>query len=218
MTEPSNVPPLWMSFHFLEEVTRGVDADPGAGAEDRWQITFAQPASDYVKFRTRLDEEKVSLENVIIKESDDALIGTVKVKNIAFEKEVFIRSSINNWQTHEDTFCSYVPNSSATPGVNVLYDTFSFKMPLPPRTKKVEFCVCYRSNGTEYWDNNIGKNYAVLKKMPVQLNKSLSADDIYAKRDFVGNTTAQPKYRSSSMRTQCRQSWILGQNSPVGTI
>nr|CAH7727374.1 unnamed protein product [Callosobruchus chinensis] len=116
MTEPSSVPPLWMNFHFLEDVTRGVDADPGVSTEDRWQITFAQPASDYVEFRKRLDEGKVSLENVIIKESDDTLVGTVKVKNIAFEKEVFVRSSINNWQTHEDTYCSYVPNSSTTPG------------------------------------------------------------------------------------------------------
>nr|CAI5864740.1 unnamed protein product [Callosobruchus analis] len=118
MTEPSNVPPLWMNFHFLEDVTRGVDADPGVATEDRWQITFAQPASDYVEFRKRLDEGNVSLENVIIKESDDTLVGTVKVKNIAFEKEVFVRSSINNWQTHEDTYCSYVPNRSTTPGNN----------------------------------------------------------------------------------------------------
>ncbi|VEN49912.1 unnamed protein product [Callosobruchus maculatus] len=121
MTEPSSVPPLWMNFHFLEDVTRGVDADPGVGTEDRWQITFAQPASDYVEFRKRLDEGKVSLENVIIKESDDTLVGTVKVKNIAFEKEVFVRSSINNWQTHEDTYCSYVPNSSTTPASRCNY-------------------------------------------------------------------------------------------------
>nr|CAH7727372.1 unnamed protein product [Callosobruchus chinensis] len=218
MTEPSSVPPLWMNFHFLEDVTRGVDADPGVSTEDRWQITFAQPASDYVEFRKRLDEGKVSLENVIIKESDDTLVGTVKVKNIAFEKEVFVRSSINNWQTHEDTYCSYVPNSSTTPGVNVIYDTFSFKMQLPLRTQKIEFCVCYSCNGTQYWDNNQNKNYVVLKKMPVQLNKSLSADDLYAKRDLMNSTAAQPKYRSSSTRTRHRQSWILGRSSPVGTI
>nr|CAI5819090.1 unnamed protein product [Callosobruchus analis] len=137
MTEPSNVPPLWMNFHFLEDVTRGVDADPGVATEDRWQITFAQPASDYVEFRKRLDE------------------GNVRV--------------------------------------NVIYDTFSFKMQLPLRTQKIEFCVCYSCNGTQYWDNNQNKNYVVLKKMPIQLNKSLSADDLYAKRDLIGSSTAQPK-------------------------
>lgn len=58
MTEPSNVPPLW-SFQFLSEVTRGISADP-VGNVDHWQITFPQPASDYVAFRKRLETDKVN--------------------------------------------------------------------------------------------------------------------------------------------------------------
>ncbi|KAJ8921893.1 hypothetical protein NQ315_008526 [Exocentrus adspersus] len=133
MTEPSNVPPLW-SYRFLAQVTQGITADP-IGHVEPWEITFPQPASDYVDFRKRLDTEKVSLENVIVKELEDTIVGTVKVKNIAFHKEVIVRSSINDWKTYEDAFCLYVSNSLAS-NVNVLYDTFSFKIPVPPNAKK----------------------------------------------------------------------------------
>lgn len=36
----------------------------------------------------------------------------------------------------------------------VIYDTFSFKLTLPPNSRNLEFCVCYRADGKEYWDNN----------------------------------------------------------------
>ncbi|KAJ8949015.1 hypothetical protein NQ318_005189 [Aromia moschata] len=164
MTEPSNVPPLW-SYRFLAEVTQGVNADP-VGHVEPWEVTFSQPASDYVDFRKRLDTEKVSLENVIIKESEDVIMGTVKVSNISFHKEVIVRSSTSDWKMYEDTFCVYVPNNlvSNVGPAYVLYDTFSFKMSLPPRAKKIEFCVCFRCDGKVYWDNNNEKNYVILKR------------------------------------------------------
>ena len=57
MTEPSNVPPLW-SYRFLAEVTQGLSAEPEA-QDEPWEITFPQPASDYVDFRKRLETKKV---------------------------------------------------------------------------------------------------------------------------------------------------------------
>lgn len=39
-------------------------------------------------------------------------------------------------------------------GAYVLYDTFSFKHTLPPASNKIEFCVCFRADGKEFWDNN----------------------------------------------------------------
>ncbi|KAJ8978397.1 hypothetical protein NQ317_006304 [Molorchus minor] len=183
MTEPSNVPPLW-SYRFLAEVTHGINADPETHAEP-WEVTFAQPASDYVDFRKRLDTTKVSLENVIVKENEDIIWGTVKVSNISFQKEVLVRSSTNDWKTYEDTFCVYVLNnlsSNAGPAY-VLYDTFSFKITLPPKANKIEFCVCFRCGTEEYWDNNKDKNYVILKKTQTPLHKSLSCDDMYKTRE-----------------------------------
>jgi len=160
MTEPSNMPPRW-SFQFLAQLTQGANAD---AAPDPWDVCFAQPASDYLDFRQRLDTANVSLENVIVRESEQAVVGTVKVRNLAFNKEVFVRVTADGWRTHEDAFCKYVCNTPAANGVTVLYDTFSFRLTLPPRSRKLEFCVGYRCDSTEYWDNNGGKNYMMMKK------------------------------------------------------
>ncbi|KAF2893423.1 hypothetical protein ILUMI_12751 [Ignelater luminosus] len=179
MTEPSNVPPL-LNSRFLSEVTRGLTANPVANA-DPWEITFAQPASDYLEFRRQLDSGKVCLENVIIKESEESITGTVKVSNISFEKEVFVRCSTDSWKTHEDVFCKYVNNgsSSTMSAAYVLYDTFSFKITLPPKSRRIEFCVCYRCGGQEFWDNNNNNNYILIKKMYHEsLNKTLSTNDL----------------------------------------
>lgn len=181
MTEPSNVPPLW-SYRFLSEVTQGLNAEP-IGIEEPWEITFPQPASDYVIFRKRLDTEKVSLENVIVKESDKSIQGTVKVKNEAFEKEVFIRSSTNKWKSYEDSYCTYVSNNlnNNVGSAYIIYDTFSFSIPLPPKSNKIEFCVCYKYGGNEYWDNNYQKNYIIVKKINQSPN-SLPNEDLYKRK------------------------------------
>lgn len=36
----------------------------------------------------------------------------------------------------------------------MVYDTFSFKLTLPPKSRRIEFCVCYKCEAGEYWDNN----------------------------------------------------------------
>lgn len=61
--------------------------------------------------RQKLDSKNVSLENVIIKEAESMLVGTVKVKNLGFQKEVFVRSTWDNWKTQQDTICTYTPVS-----------------------------------------------------------------------------------------------------------
>uniref|UniRef100_A0A1B6KVR1 Protein phosphatase 1 regulatory subunit n=1 Tax=Graphocephala atropunctata TaxID=36148 RepID=A0A1B6KVR1_9HEMI len=189
MSEPSFMPPSWNS-QFLKLVTQGVSAEV---APEPWECSFSQPASDYLEFRRRLDENFVSLENVIVKESLESVVGTVKVKNISFQKEVVIRSSPDGWVTQEDTYCTFVNNTNPSmPGsVKVIYDTFSFKLTLPPRSRKIEFCVCYRCDGQEFWDSNGCKNYVIVKKQPGQLQHSEPMpipsrrfhDAVYAKVD-----------------------------------
>lgn len=163
MTEPSNMPPRWSS-QFLAQVTHGAIAEV---APEPWEVGFQQPASDYLDFRRRLDTENVSLENVIVRETEQAVVGTVKVRNLSYNKEVFVRITSDGWRTHEDAFCTYVRNTPAAQGVTVLYDTFSFRLTLPPRSRRLEFCVCYRCDGSEFWDNNNSKNYVIMKKEQV---------------------------------------------------
>lgn len=60
-------------------------------------------------YRQRIDIKNVSLENVIVKEIDSIAVGTIKVKNLSFHKEVIVRSTWDNWKTQQDTICTYTP-------------------------------------------------------------------------------------------------------------
>lgn len=103
MSEASNQPPVW-SLQFLAHVTQGMISPV---PQEQWTINFRQPASDYLDFRRKLETNNVSLENVIIKESESTVVGTVKVKNLSFHKEVLIRASWDDWKSQVDTFCTY---------------------------------------------------------------------------------------------------------------
>jgi hypothetical protein len=125
-----------------------------------YSLNFSQPSSDYFKFRKQLEENCVSLENVLLKGFE--INGTIKVKNISFEKSVFLRCSFNKWQTHEDFPASYVSfdyyassnsltNSPGTSSISAAfygigaqsryepkhkeYDTFRFEFKLPKQAE-----------------------------------------------------------------------------------
>lgn len=198
MAEPSNVPPLW-SYRFLSDVTQGL-CENSVTEKEVWEITFPQPASDYVFFRKRLDTEKVSLENVIVMKSENIIQGTIKVKNETFEKEVFVRSSTNNWKTYEDSYCTFVAshsNKHIGPAL-ILYDTFCFKIAVPPNSDKIEFCVCFKSGGNEYWDNNHGKNYVIVRKVNY-LNKSVTNEHFQNERKFTSSETRYSEATQAKM-------------------
>ncbi|CAI2357716.1 unnamed protein product [Caenorhabditis sp. 36 PRJEB53466] len=123
-----------------------------------WTLLFKQPAADYVRFRENLESNKLSLENVILNNEGYKVMGTIKVGNIAFEKSVFIRYTMNGWLSYMDKAACYQPSTSK------VYDTFKFEIDLPSSVEKIhqiEFCVCFKANDTEYWDSNAGTNYVL---------------------------------------------------------
>ncbi|XP_036326434.1 protein phosphatase 1 regulatory subunit 3B [Rhagoletis pomonella] len=166
MSEPSNVPPLW-STKFLEQITQGLVSPHPA---DQWTVDFKQPASDYLSFRQKIDRDFVSLENVIVKDEESIVVGTVKVKNVSFEKEVVVRVTWDDWKSQQDIFCTFARAYGPATFAHVVFDTFSFKITLPPSSKRLEFCICYRANDQEYWDNNGAKNYTITKRSPFYYN------------------------------------------------
>lgn len=130
---------------------------------NNWKVTFSQPASNYLDFRKRLEEGNVSLENVILKSNENELTGTVKVKNICFEKSVYIRCTTSDWTDYTDTACVFVNNNTSS-SVTIIYDTFSFKISLPETDKStLQFCVRFASTHGEFWDNNNAKNYTIVR-------------------------------------------------------
>lgn len=200
MTEPSDCPPRWTA-EFLEQVTGGASAEVAA---DRWEFTFAQPASDYLDFRSRLEKQNLSLENVLIQEADQQLVGTVKVKNLSFSKQVTVRITFDNWLSQTDVEATFVPSGLQDTTTINLFDTFSFKIPIPVvvPSNRIQFCIRFVSDAGEFWDNNVGKNYVIVKPVIESLkfgtNRSLGGSN--ATNKFTNNGLSANSRRASSVK------------------
>ncbi|XP_067838347.1 protein phosphatase 1 regulatory subunit 3B isoform X2 [Heptranchias perlo] len=128
--------------------------------KDSLLLDFAQPSSDYQDFKNRLETDLVCLENCMLQES--TIMGTVKVKNIAFEKSLKVRITFDTWKTLQDHDCCYVHD----PYGGSDRDTFAFEIHLPEYIaphERIEFAVCYESGGKTYWDSNKGQNYRIIR-------------------------------------------------------
>lgn len=127
-----------------------------------WRLDFKQPASDYMRFRVKLEAKNVALENVLIDNVKGRLNGTIKVKNLSFEKFVFVRYTVDQWKTFRDETAQYVQPSSKHTSRPDMVDTFRFDFEIPPddnEHRNLEFCVCFRlstnnNNRQEFWDSN----------------------------------------------------------------
>ncbi|TSX03306.1 Protein phosphatase 1 regulatory subunit 3B [Bagarius yarrelli] len=141
--------------------------------EEKLVLDFKQPSVDYLQFRQRLERDSVCLEHCLLK--DRAIAGTVKVKNLSYEKTVKVRITFDTWKSHADVDCQYVNDTY----LGSEWDTFSFEVKLPARVElheRVEFAVLYMVNGNTYWDSNRGQNYkithSILQKPSVSSSNS----------------------------------------------
>ncbi|KAM4597292.1 protein phosphatase 1 regulatory subunit 3E isoform 1-T1 [Fundulus diaphanus] len=120
------------------------------------ELQFTNPGT-LPEFEQKVREVKVLLETV---QTDDfTLSGFVRVLNLAFEKSVALRYSLNNWITFMESLATYVPNSS-----DGATDKFSFKIVMPTYLDNggtLQFAIKYCVGGQEFWDNNSGNNYKV---------------------------------------------------------
>lgn len=127
-------------------------------AKKSLKICFQQPVA-LDGFKERIERDFVCLENAVV-QSENSLIGTVKVKNISFHKEIFIRYTLDSWNSHTDVAATYVLDSNDGNS-----DRFSFAITIPEyflaSGGNMEFAVCFRTDGNEYWDNNGGINYRI---------------------------------------------------------
>lgn len=120
------------------------------------ELLFTNPGS-LPDFLDRVSAVKVLLESV---QADEfSLSGVVRVLNLAFEKTVYLRYTLNNWTTFVDILASYVPHSS-----DGQTDKFSFKIITPTFLEfggTLQFAIKYSVVEGEFWDNNNGNNYRV---------------------------------------------------------
>uniref|UniRef100_A0A131XW12 CBM21 domain-containing protein n=1 Tax=Ixodes ricinus TaxID=34613 RepID=A0A131XW12_IXORI len=114
---------------------------------------FAQPGASS-EFLTRLTAQKVCLESVVV--TGCAIHAVIRVLNVAFEKLVILRYSLDQWRSFCDLRAVYLPGSS-----DGLSDRFGADLYLSENCARpmVQMCVRYVVGDREFWDNNGGTNY-----------------------------------------------------------
>ncbi|KAK4234533.1 carbohydrate-binding module family 21 protein [Achaetomium macrosporum] len=120
--------------------------------------------------------QSVRLERVWLSNDQKSLVGSVAVANLAFQKLVACRFTLDYWKTTSEVAAEYVSEIRAadTPHSQ---DRFNFTIKLSDlanlESKTLYFCIRYNVNGQEYWDNNNGTNFQVdfRKKMLPQNGK-----------------------------------------------
>ncbi|XP_019403631.1 PREDICTED: protein phosphatase 1 regulatory subunit 3D [Crocodylus porosus] len=119
------------------------------------------PPADAADFATRLQRQRVCLERV--SSSDLGLGGTVRVLNVAFEKQVSVRYTFDRWQSLREVCARWHSGVPEVDGPGPA-DIFAFFLPVPPFLLRpcsvVQLAVRYWVDGHEYWDNNEGQNYS----------------------------------------------------------
>ncbi|KAM4706712.1 protein phosphatase 1 regulatory subunit 3B [Discoglossus pictus] len=152
-----------------------------------YKLDFTQPSADYLDFRNRLQTGCVCLENCVIKEK--TIMGTVKVRNLSFEKRVKIRMTYSSWQNFIDYDCKFIKETYA--GTD--RDTFSFDIIIPeniPPHARIEFAICFECDGKMYWDSNKGQNYRIIRpniSLPYDSDRNRHEPDFNLSFDQFGS-------------------------------
>jgi Carbohydrate/starch-binding module (family 21) len=137
-----------------------------------WQIRLSN-------FPAETEERKVMpvhVERVYLSSDNKLLMGSIAVQNLAFQKLVVARYTLDYWKTTSEVVADF--NNDVRRKHNDGLDHFTFSIKLADQAhlenKTMFFCIRYNVNGQEYWDNNHSTNYQVdfTKKVKSQNDKS----------------------------------------------
>ena len=148
---------------------------------------FSMPSANRSAFLERVEAACVSLESVRVLPVEsapsatlngcppviDRLVGSVAVRNVAFDKAVTARVTFDGWASYVNVRAVYSRSERvARPprGAALEFDVFDFSVNLPVRWRpthgdqrpRVELAVRYDVGGRSYWDNNHGQNYELV--------------------------------------------------------
>lgn len=106
----------------------------------------------------------VRLEKVWLSTDQKSMVGSIAVANLAFQKSVTCRFTLDYWKTTSEVTAEY--NHEIRPKDGPLgHDRFQFSIKLADtanlESKTLFFCIRYNVNGLEYWDNNGATNFQV---------------------------------------------------------
>lgn len=112
--------------------------------------------------RRDLAHVPVALTAVHFDSSASSLLGDVSVQNSAYEKQVFIRYSFDNWATCNEVSADFHSSACASNS----RDLFKFVLPIPrvglPVGGRLSFAIRFVCGGQEHWENNNGDNFQAI--------------------------------------------------------
>lgn len=141
------------------------------GATYEWEIKLANFPSE-MQDRSYMP---VRVERVFLSPDNKNLVVNVAVQNLAFQKFVVARFTLDYWKTTSEIVAEF--DNDVRKKRDDGCDRFSFTIKLADQanleSKTLFFCVRYNVNGQEHWDSNNGFNYQVdfTKNMKSQPSK-----------------------------------------------
>ena len=107
----------------------------------------------------------VYIENISFCSESTTLLGSVVVLNLAYEKFIAARFTLDNWQTTSEVSAEYDDYDKQRKSGDSDHDRFKFSIDLADQvnleSKMLLLCVRYSVNNQEHWDNNNGANFQI---------------------------------------------------------
>nr|GAT54409.1 predicted protein [Mycena chlorophos] len=157
----------------------GSPTDDTSGTEEFPDFIFGRDSEEegtlemQVEVPRPVGELDVKLQTFALTDDRTGVAGTIAVRNLAFDKRVAVRFTLDDWQTTSEVTARY---QESMPGGKV--DLFAFNIRLNDVLaridgKRMAVAVRYNAAGREMWDNNGGKNYlATFKRVRSEAAKA----------------------------------------------
>ncbi|CAK9442048.1 uncharacterized protein LODBEIA_P58290 [Lodderomyces beijingensis] len=167
-------------------------------------------------------------------QSKTFLCGFIQVQNLAFEKVLMLKMSLDNWQNSFNfggkSIISYVKSFTNTPDIGI--DEFKFminlkdiqdmavltsdKRRLNDKKMNISMCLKYEVGGNTYWANNSNRNYNF---EIVQAPKIVSiAPPVVARSDIRRSKSAGPPTTELPFAEVCSKLEQLNSNHSLSTF
>lgn len=126
-------------------------------ANDRILMPLFQQPGGMPGFLDVVREQKVCLENAVVTDPVSMTIsGSVRVRNLDFNKSVHLRYSLDGWKSFSDFQANYVENSCDGFSDKFTFTIFGNSLQIGQR---LEMAVRFSCKGEQFWDSNFGVNY-----------------------------------------------------------
>ncbi|XP_036616533.1 protein phosphatase 1 regulatory subunit 3A [Trichosurus vulpecula] len=176
---------------------------------------FDLPSSKEVLMQ-KLQVQKAILESTEFLTGATVMKGTIRVLNVSFEKLVYVRMSLDDWQSHYDILAEYVPDSC-----DGETDQFSFKISLVPPYQKdgarVEFCIRYETSIGTFWSNYNGGNYILVCQKKEREPEPEKSREVISNRQLRGCLKVKSSKEESEIleENNCHNSRTTDTSLPV---